>query len=419
MTRLAARPPVASRVAAVRVPPVPRVPRPRRGRTAPGRPARSARARPVGWAPAPTRPAGSSAAERPPKRPVTPTRASARPRPLPPRGAVSSTRDRPGGVVGREHERRSGPADHSRRRARRRARGARAARHRARGRSGARPGVRLALLLIGGTGVSRQSTLAWLAAALAVLVPAGLATNDADAQDTLAGSQGTDTSLALTDSAVTVRGRDQFAVVGVHRQPDTEPDQPGGVDHVDRRHPDRAIGEPVHGALRADLPVLGRRRRHQSDQPGPPARTVRAGSDRRHARRRPECRSGAERLARPRPRDQAGAVGRTRPTGRAQPARRPDVDALPCRRRHPDRRSGRSELRRRHRRQLLVEPVLRHRHHERGGGLADQPQRHRGGADGGQHRCAVVGPRLRAAPSATPRRNDEGPAVLDRHRAAR
>ena len=59
--------------------------------------------------------------------------------------------------------------------------------------------------------MSRTSIRGWFAAAIAVLVPVAAATSGADAQQSLAGSQGIDTSLPLTDSAVTVRARDQFS----------------------------------------------------------------------------------------------------------------------------------------------------------------------------------------------------------------
>ncbi len=56
---------------------------------------------------------------------------------------------------------------------------------------------------------------AWLLGPLAILVIAALTTSRADAADPVPGSQGTDTALPATASAVTVTGRDAFASLAI------------------------------------------------------------------------------------------------------------------------------------------------------------------------------------------------------------
>lgn len=62
---------------------------------------------------------------------------------------------------------------------------------------------------------SRRRATAWILGPVAILLAVSLSTPGAGAADPVAGSQGTDTSLPATESAVTVRGRGVFANLAI------------------------------------------------------------------------------------------------------------------------------------------------------------------------------------------------------------
>ena len=115
-------------------------------------------------------------------------------------------------------------------------------------------------------------------------------------REPIPGSAGTDTSLPADRLGRHGQRPGSLRRPRDHGEPDGEPDQPGDLDHLDRRRPRRMSGpRSVRWQLPADHAVLGRRRRHRRpDNPGPPPEQCVPGRDRRGVRRAAlRCRSRA------------------------------------------------------------------------------------------------------------------------------